>query len=263
MATFAPAQLAKGAARLPKAYGLFSVLNFDTPAGPHWQAGGVLWDYLDSEGIDSVGHPTDANSGRPSLGTPKNFDDTAGTATALPFSVYGHYKQTAINYSQASAEEKAIEHLRAFEENQVESNFWYGTADNEPNLTDGITALGTAEAIDALGILEDFLATSYGSKGVIHMARSVALALIGTRALETKGSLLQTMLGTPVVASGAYPTTHIRATPALFGFRSEVFTSSQPGSPLLDVRNNDLYAIAERTYLIGFDPTGVGSVTLS
>jgi hypothetical protein len=42
-----------------------------------------------------------------------------------------------------------------------------------------------------------------------------------------------------------------------------VFTSSQPGSPLLDVKNNDLYAIAERTYLIGFDPTGVGSVTLS
>lgn len=263
MATFAPAQLARGAARLPKSYGLFSVLNFETPTEPHWQAGGVMWDYLDSTGIESVGHPTDADSGRPSMGTPKTFENSLETATALPFSVYGHHKISAPIQSQADAEAWATEHLRAFEEDQVERNLWYGTANNTPNLNTDLVALGTEEAKVALGVLEDWLATAYGSKGVIYMARSVALGLIGPGFLEAKGSLLQTMLGTPVVTSGSFPTTHIRATPALLGMRSEVFHSSQPGSPLLDVKNNDLYAIAERTYLIGFDPTGVGSVTLS
>jgi hypothetical protein len=262
VATFAPAQLAKGAARLPLPYGLFSVLNFDTPADQHWQAGGVTWEFLDSTGIDSVGHPDDTD-GSPSTGTPKDFSALDGIETALPFSVYGHWKVSPVAYSQASAEEKALEHLRAFEEAQVEKQLWYGLADNEPNLTDDLTDVATTDAAEAVWLLEEFLAQTYGSKGVIHMARSVALELIADKVLETKGSQLLTALGTPVVASSQYPKTHIRATPALFGLRSEVFTSSQPGSPLLDVRNNDLYAIAERTYLIGFDPTGVGSVTLS
>ena len=265
MATFAPARLVKGAARLSLPYGLFSVLNFDTPTEPHWQAGGVTWEPLGQTGIDSVGHPDDTD-GSPSMGVPKNFDMSAPGPfpTATPFSVYGHQKMTPVAWDQASAEEKALEHLRAFEELQVESNLWYGSADNTPNLTDGITAVGSpTDPAEAVWLLEDFLAETYGSKGVIHIARSLASELIADKVLETKGSLLQTVLGTPVIASGSYPKTHVRATPALFGFRSEVFTSSQPGSPLLDVRNNDLYAIAERTYLIGFDPTGVGSVTLS
>lgn len=267
MATFAPAQLGKGAARLPKPFGLFSVLNFDTPADEHWQAGGVTWEDLGLSGIDSVGHP-DGVDGTPSMGTPKNFDmPGAGHVwpVALPFSVYGHWKVTPVAYDQASAEEKALEHLLAFEEQQVEKNLWEGSADNKPNLSEAPVAVGggALAAAAAVGALEDFLSTTYGNRGVLHMSRSVALPLIASRHLEVKGNLLQTALGTPVVASGSYPKTHIRATPALFGFRSEVFTSSQPGSPLLDAKNNDLYAIAERTYLIGFDPTGVGSVTLS
>ena len=262
MATFAPAKLVKGAARLSLPYGLFSVLNFETPTEPHWQAGGVTWEALGQTGIDSVGHPTDANSGRPSMGTPKNFDMQAPDTEfpiALPFSVYGHQKLTPVAWNQASAEEKALEHLRAFEEAQVESNLWHGSADNKPNLTDDVVEIGApTDPAAAVWTLEEFLASTYGSKGVIHMNRANALELIADKILEPKGSLLLTGLGTPVIASWSYPKTHIRATPALFGMRSEVFHSSQPGSPLLDVRNNDLYAIAERTYLFGFDPTGVG-----
>lgn len=270
MATFAPGKLVRGAVRQPLPYGIFSVLNFDTPIDPHWQLG-VKWDATAPNGpIDSLGHPSDtgagptAPAGRPSTGLPKNFGmDTVPDGVALPFTVYGHWKVTPIGYTQEESEFKALEHLTAFEEIQVEDEFWTGGAQNVPNLTTGITNIGTGTPEAALMLLEDYVASNHGSLGVIHMARSIALKLFGLGLLETKGTKLLTGIGTPVVAGGGYPDTHMRATPGLFGLRSEVFYSSRPGSPLIDVRNNDLFAVAERTYLIGFDPTGTGSVTLS
>ena len=98
---------------------------------------------------------------------------------------------------------------------------------------------------------------------MIHIARADAEVLIAAKALETKGTLMQTRVGTPVIAGTGYVAGTARATGALFGLRSEVFYHSQNGSPLVDPRNNDQYAIAERTYLIGYDQTGVGKVTLN
>lgn len=273
MATFAPAQLVKGAVRQPLPYGLFAVLNFDTPMQPYWQAGGVTWDVAVTGDVNLVGHPTGAGEaegvlpGSPSMGVPKNFDMAPAIDKALPFSVYGQFKVSPIAYSQEEAEFKALESLVAKEQTKVEHALWTGEADNTPFLDDpdSTVAITGTSPIEAIANLEDHIASSYGSLGVIHMARSVALKLLssGNHCLETKGSLLQTKLGTPVVAGAGYAKDEIKASPAMFGLRSEVFYSSQPGSPNMDPKNNDLYAIAERTYLIGYDSTGVGSVTLT
>ena len=48
----------------------------------------------------------------------------------------------------------------------------------------------------------------------------------------------------------------------MFGYRSEVFTPSATGGDLFDPRRNDLYAVAERTYLLGFDTCGVAAATI-
>jgi hypothetical protein len=95
------------------------------------------------------------------------------------------------------------------------------------------------------------------------MSRHSASVLLESQVLMVTGSVLATRLGTPVVAGAGYPDGSIRATPALFGLRSEVFFSSRKDYPTIDARQNDLYAVAERTYLIGFDPTGVGSVAVT
>ena len=270
MATFAPARLVKGAARRPLPFGLFSVVDFDTPAEPYWQAGGVEWDVEARTTLGAVGHPTGEGEttppGSPSAGVPKQFPMNYGTETALPFSVYGHWKTSPMVYTPEEAQFKALEHLTAFEETQVEKELWTGTISGSasPNLSNPApTDLGSGTSAIALGLLEDHIATTYGSLGVIHMARSVASRLLADDLLESKGSRLQTLLGTPVVAGVGYAKTDIRATPALFGLRSEVFFSSRTGSPLLDTVNNDLYAIAERSYLIGFDNFAVAKATLS
>jgi hypothetical protein len=53
----------------------------------------------------------------------------------------------------------------------------------------------------------------------------------------------------------------IVGSPALFGYRSEVFNSSARPGDLLDRAQNNLYAVAERTYVIGFDPCPVVKAT--
>ncbi len=72
-----------------------------------------------------------------------------------------------------------------------------------------------------------------------------------------------TAAGTPVVAGTGYTSDLVKASPAIMGMRSEVFFSQNRADrgDGLDITNNDFYALAERTYLLGFDPTGVGTVT--
>jgi hypothetical protein len=53
------------------------------------------------------------------------------------------------------------------------------------------------------------------------------------------------------------------ASPALAGYRSEVFDSSATPGDLMDRQTNVLYAIAERSYILGYDPCGVGAAELN
>jgi hypothetical protein len=118
-----------------------------------------------------------------------------------------------------------------------------------------------AKIEDALASLEQWIADEYGSQGVIHMSRRNAVLL--TRLLESRGGRLYTStLQTPVVAGTGYDNEALIGTPALFGYRSEMFDSSARPGDLMDRGNNDMVAVAERTFVIGFDPCGVGKVTV-
>lgn len=266
MGTFAPPQLTVGAVRKNLPYGLFSVLALETPAEPYWQAGGVRWEWLNGTVSEAIGAPTDDNMIR---GLPKKFEAESGdpvwdgVAEATPFSVYGHFKASPTAWGPDRSQQRAIEHLLIAEEGQVEYQLWTGTIGNHPHLGDSPTNLGTGTPSVALSLLEKHIGDTYGSLGVIHMGRENASLLMSAQALEVRNGQLQTKLGTPCVAGTGYDSDTMFSTPALFGYRSEVFTSSRQGSPLLDTTSNDLYSIAERTYLIGYDPTGVGSVTIS
>jgi hypothetical protein len=122
-------------------------------------------------------------------------------------------------------------------------------------------------------MLEDYLAANYGSQGVIHLTKGFALQALSLDLLETtgNGTRLVTKLGTPVAAGAGYPgtapggaaagpnATWAYASPALFGYRSEVFTPDDT----FDHAHNELTSLAGRSYLFGFDPCGVGAVKVA
>lgn len=218
-------------------------------------------------------------------GLPKDLGaNGGGLGTASPFTVYGHFTCSPVGFSPEMAQDRATQHLLAREEARVEQAFWTGDLLNDPNLAESANDLtptppGTAVSADAgIAALENFVAGVYGSLGVVHMTRGAASVLLARDRLVQTGSRLTTGLGTPVVAGAGYPGTSpagadpgvgetwVYVTPALFGYRSEVFTSSNRSGDLFDRATNDLYAVAERTYLLGFDPLdglAVGAVLLS
>lgn len=208
------------------------------------------------------------------IGVPKYLDpNNERIPLATPFTVYGWFACSPVGYTFASAQDLATAHLLGREEQRVEQAFWTCDLGNIPGLacsgaTDVSVGIGDPLGL-SIGLLETYLATNYGNLGVIHMTRATALAAIAEELVVSAVGRLFTKLGTPVAAGGGYPGTgplgqsppaggsYMYATPAMFGYRSDVFTSSSRPGDLFATSTNDLTAIAERTYLLGYDPCGV------
>ncbi|QDP45517.1 hypothetical protein SEA_FUZZBUSTER_33 [Microbacterium phage FuzzBuster] len=275
MAAIAPRQLVNGAARVPLPFGLFSVFAPRGNAEERWE-NGVLWETLTCEPADGIGSAE--CDPEETVGLPKNLDGGNGAnGEASEFTVYGHWTCTPIGNSQEIATQRATDHLTTREEARVEQAIWTGDLGNVPSFRQA-TSLGAGAVSIRRGIaaLEQVIAVEYGSQGVIHVTREVALLGLEERVFETKGGRLFTMLGTPVVAGTGYdgsgPTgsaapatgqSWAYVTPAIFGYRSEIFYPSSVPYDLLDRAQNNLYAVAERTYLIGWDECGVSAVLLA
>lgn len=276
----APPALVVGVPRQPLPYGLTSVLTFRPAGASRWE-GGVQFEVGTCDPADGIGEATiDIRNNQPIYpGLPKSLDSNGvGAGEASPFTVYGHFTCSPVGWTPSTAQDKADEHLLAREIARVEQALWTGDLGNVPSLQDaGTTTLGTGlSPVEGLAALEQWLGITYGSLGVIHMSRGLAELLLSGYALVTRGNGLYTQLGTPVIAGAGYPGTGpagqavavgeagwMYATPALFGYRSEVFTSSATPGDLLDRAMNDMYAVAERTYLLGFDPCGVAAVSVT
>lgn len=273
MALIAPPQLVSGAPRIPLAYGLFSVLAFR--GGEERWINGVKWDVPTCEPIGGIAAP-DCDPENV-VGLPKEL--TGGDAApgeASVFSVYGHFTCSPIGNTLEHAEERARMHLQNREEARVEQALWTGDLDNKPSFKTA-SALGTTALPVRVAIakLEREIATNYGSQGTIHVSRDVAVLGLGRGVFETKSGRLFTKLGTPVIAGAGYggagPTGSAApansewavVTPAIFGYRSEIFTPSAFPGDLLDRRNNDLYGVAERSYLIGWDDCGIAAIPVT
>lgn len=262
MAAMAPPQVVQGAPRAPLPFGLFSLLGFRGDED-RWYSG-VVFESLTCEPAGGIG-ARDCDPEVETIGLPKVFDQGMGTlGAATPFTVYGHHTCSPIGGTFDRAQAIADQHLQVREEARVEQALWTGDLGNVPNFAganeqDAPVNVGTFGPKAAVARLELEIARQYGSLGVLHMSREVA-ALAG---LEARGGRLFTKMGTPVVAGTGYESDRIVATAPLFGYRSEVLTSSNRPGDLLDRGSNDLYAIAERTYLLGFDDCALLEATVA
>lgn len=263
----APPVVVDDITRQPLPYGLLSVLvpRADTTDG-HWQ-NGIEWESLGCAPASGIGEPECDTDDM--IGLPKRFNDRADLGEASPFTVYGSYKCNPAGHTIQFARDRATEHLLAREEARAEQAIWTGDLGNEGFATGSSNAgAGAVSVTRAIAELEGWVGRNYGSLGVIHMTREAALIGVQSLALVITGNRLYTALGTPVIAGAGYPGTgpagqapaggqsYMYATPAMVGYRSEPFVGAQPTSAGLDRAKNDLYAVAERTYVIGWDPCG-------
>jgi hypothetical protein len=281
---YTPKALVEGAPRQPLPYGLFSVLA-PRPEGDGRWMNGMEWQTLTCEPVSGRSGPgcddvADENGDYPEgvVGLPKALDrNGGGVDDAAAFAVYGHFNCSPVGWTPEAAQERATAHLLAREEARVEQALWTGDLGNTPNLQGAVdlTSGGPVSPAAAAALLEDWIATEYGSLGVLHGTRGAALLLARDYVLEQSSSRLTTTVGTPMVAGAGYPNTGpdgapaaagtwwLYVTPRLFGYRSDILTSSATPGDLLDRSTNDLYSVAERGYALGWDPCGVAAAQIT
>lgn len=257
----APATVVDPIARTALPFGLFSAVTPRPIGNSRWE-NGVEWEPLNCGPASGIGDP-DCDPEVPTVGLPKSFPVPGGTDEADAFTIYGSYECSPIGHTLEFAQERATEHLLAREEARAEQAIWTGDLGNTPNFSTADTsASAAASPREAIAEAEQYIATEYGSLGVIHMCRLVASLALAEEALEVRGTRLFTRLGTPVIAGAGYPCTHpdgttagtfIVASPALMLYRSEIFTPTNRSGDLLDRGQNDLFGMAERRYLVGWD----------
>lgn len=273
LSTIAPPATVDPPARESLPFGLFSVLSFRD--GDRWESG-VQFESGTCEPVDLIG-PVQCDPEQ-TQGIPKNLVSNAGeVGQALPFTVNGHYSCSIASTSAEEMNRLAREHLTSKEEAGAERALWTGAVGNTPSLAnpDAVVLGGgsAASLTEGIGLLEQFVAENYGSIGVIHVTRATALALVSKSLAIVRDNRLFTALGTPIVAGSGYPGTGpdgaapasgawAYASPALLGYRSEIFSATENGLAY-DTLNNDATALAERTYLLGFDPCGVAAVQIT
>lgn len=262
----------------PYRYGLFSTAPIESLA--LHEDGGLEWEVVACDPV--TGHAATCATHQASP-TTKSFTRHSGLTEAAPFTVYGTYICSPIGRSEEEANAFALSHLTRHEQAAVEKTVADGTLGNTPTLQEAATLNltpassnqndGTAVSIRrALGILEAHLAFTYGGPGVIHMPREV-FPVLPEGLYETIGDQAVTSLGN-VISAGNYPNeapdgtaaasgeAWIYATPPVLIRRSatpHMVTSLQT----LDRDQNDLYALAERTYVVGWDDCPIAAVKVT
>lgn len=205
---------------------------------------------------------------------------------ATPFTVYAEVDCSAVGFyddSTAWAEAR----LHRTEAKEIEKVFWTGVvagqsaaqyphlaanaaiADTEANgnlvqlQQAAVVVTGTPVCVEvALGLLESAFADCYSGQGIIHVPNELIPLFNQAYLLETEDGRLITGNGNVVVAGTGYPGTApdgtvtagarwIYMTPRIFGYRSDVRTFVREST--LDRTVNTVRAVAERTYVLGYD----------
>lgn len=249
----------------PASYGLLSVANI-VDDDTLWQMG-LEWEPLPAAPAGLVSIICPPADGSDPAGLPLTPESGVDTARSLPFGVYGSYSCSTFSRPGDEAENRARQHLALAEETAVEQAIAAGGFDNTPTLQGAadLTPGGGAVPLGiGVGKLESRLATTYGGIGVIHAPRVTAANF---PAVGPQGQRMVSRLGNLVAFGAGYDLANtgpdgvappdgeawMYVTPRPIVRRSDVIvtpdTDQRP-----DRRTNDYTIIAQRVYLVGWDP---------
>jgi hypothetical protein len=282
-----PRQYVSSPAFTPLPFGLLNALASEirSPSDNHWQ-GGVTYETLCAAG-DTTYDECFAVSGTGSTAVPAEPSSKAETTSivtrgATAFTVFAEVDCSVPGFWER-AEEFGAKALAQSEQYQVERAIWTGQADGTtivfPHLaadtqifdssgyllqsaaTLPVTGTGL-DVVEALGRLEGSLADCYNGVGVIHIPRDLVAAFQNENLIIVDGPRYKTANGNIVVLGSGYTGSApdgtssdsymwIYGTGMPFIYRGPITVMRARDS--IDRATNTLMAIAERTYVIGWD----------
>jgi hypothetical protein len=233
-------------------FGVFSVTPAATPADSHWSAG-VWWQSVAGQQVGVTYAPCQVEAPVPALSP----NVSCAVQTAQAFTVYARSDESAGGDRLDRKFARAREVLTAGEQWAVEAALWELLVAATPD-PGGIAEAGSVR--EAVAVAEGFMANEYSGSPTIHMSRYTA-AMAGLDVLRVDGARLRTLLGSPVIAGGGYlpaPVTagagvQVIASGDLTIIRGELFDLGT----VIDRSTNQLAAVVERTYVVGWDATAV------
>jgi hypothetical protein len=223
--------------------------------GVEWMALGCCpvqdWPDWCPDGDESPGEPPKKEFCRPE------------TEHAAPHTIYAGAECSAMGWSYDEARQHALASLELGEQRALEAAFWRDTL--ALNAVDLTPAAGPVNVASGVAALEGCLAESYGGIGVLHVPAGLAAVLGCCNILREYGDGLRTLAGNCAIIGAGYSAQNSGpdGTPAEPGSawvyvsgpveirRGPIDIIPDVRGPAINIRNNDLRVLAERTYVVG------------
>lgn len=246
--------------------GLFSKFAPIEDSSIRWE-NGVTWEDVERADIGTIGQYQKPGTVK---GLPKVLDKPKGVTVESmePITVYATFRTTPLDHTPDEAVAIAAQRLAQYEEYAIESALWNGVGGQGPALIraqEWANNSGAQPAEGAWNAAEKFAHTP-GVAPTFHISRRLGSLLAARQYInvDPKTGDAYTIMGTPVVFGDGYPDTPpiIASTGPILIYRGDVFTSTN-GAGGFDKGQNDLTAVAERQYVVAFNPDDAYFVKVS
>ncbi|MGI5151364.1 hypothetical protein ACQEVC_34210 [Plantactinospora sp. CA-294935] len=250
----------------PYRYGLFSAAAVVDPADQREFQAGVEWEPVC---VDAPAATTSSAASDPSRPT-KSLSVGVSKVTASP--VLRLYAGVEADLTGRDDHlERARTALGLVEQQSLEHYAWTGSAGNRPRLADPATPIlagsdaSPVSLATAVGLLEEHISDRSGVLGALWVPRKIGAHLAAADLTRLENPRMVAPLGNPYVfahTNGAGPAGAAASGEAwLYGTGPVMVRRSQVTMPRLaeahDRTTNDVFAIAERFYTIGWSCTVV------
>jgi len=246
---------------LPR-YGLFSVATGPLPIPDiHAEGGGLEW----QTGLCALpyGYAIDCEDYTP---VAKTYLAGPTTVNADPFVLVSSLECGPVGMDEATMRRILTERMNAGAQAAIENIFSRELFGQQPGLataTGVATLTAAANVATGIGSLESWLYARYGPAGVLHIPAAYAHQIQSGGGLRWDGRKWLTAMGTSVSFGNYAGTTPLDAAPAAghttFYITGQVTIWQSPTDQMptlaeaLNRTTNQIDAIAERIYLLGYD----------
>lgn len=259
----APALLVQTPTLTPARYGLSSAADLVVEAVLHFR-----------NGVEFIENPSGPAKYSPIECTTeatdeRELEDGLPLVEAQPIIVYNGFTCRAVGLTEDDILTRARQALAGGEWQAIETAIWDRAELRLMDEANTVILADTAvDLVKGIGLLEAHLYENYGGTGVIHAPRHVAAHAAKRRQVETETGRKVTTLGTRW-SFGNYPNTGpdgeeagvdtawLVATGAVQVRRTEVAQRPTSLAGALDRYTNEVYAIAERTYVASWETVTV------
>ena len=246
--------------------GLFSKFAPVENSSIRWE-NGVTWEDVARTDVGTIGQYQKPGTVK---GLPKVLDKPKGVTVESmePITVYATFRTTPLDHTPEEAVAIAAQRLAQYEEYAVERALWNGVGGQGPALIraqEWANDAGVQPAEGAWNAAEKYAHTP-GVAPTFHISKRLGSLLTARQYIEVdpKSGDAYTKMGTPVIFGDGYPDTPpiIASTGPILIYRGDVFTSTN-GAGGFDKGTNDLTAVAERQYVVAFNPDDAYFVKVS